>query len=117
MCSHNPLITLTFFRFLTQSNYQPFLNAATMEIAGYEALLRWQHPQRGAVSPAEFIPLAETTGLIVPIGKWVLATACAEAATWPLPLTLAVNLSPAQFVHPGIVETVAEAVRATRLPA
>ncbi|MFL5253764.1 MAG: putative bifunctional diguanylate cyclase/phosphodiesterase [Rhodopila sp.] len=97
--------------------YQPFLNAATMEIAGYEALLRWQHPQRGAVSPAEFIPLAETTGLIVPIGKWVLATACAEAVTWSLPLTLAVNLSPAQFVHSGIVETVAEVLRGTKLPA
>jgi diguanylate cyclase (GGDEF)-like protein len=97
--------------------YQPFLDAATMEIAGYEALLRWEHPQRGAISPSAFIPLAESSGLIVPIGRWVLATACAEAVAWPRPLTLAVNLSPAQFVQPGIVGTVAEVLQETRLPA
>jgi diguanylate cyclase (GGDEF)-like protein len=97
--------------------YQPFLDAATMEIAGYEALLRWQHPRCGAVPPSEFIPLAEASGLIVPIGRWVLATACAEAAGWPRPLTLAVNLSPAQFIQPGIVGTVADVLRETGLPA
>jgi diguanylate cyclase len=96
--------------------YQPFLNAATMETAGFEALLRWEHPTRGVISPAEFIPLAEACGLIVPIGRWVLATACAQAATWPLPMTLAVNLSPAQFVQPGIVSTVADVLRDTGLP-
>jgi diguanylate cyclase (GGDEF)-like protein len=97
--------------------YQPFLNAVTMEIAGYEALLRWQHPQRGAIPPSAFIPVAEASGLIVPIGRWVLETACAEAAAWPRPLTLAVNLSPAQFVQPGIVGTVADVLRRTGLPA
>ncbi|PPQ28311.1 putative bifunctional diguanylate cyclase/phosphodiesterase [Rhodopila globiformis] len=97
--------------------YQPFLDAATMEVAGYEALLRWQHPRCGAIPPSAFIPVAEASGLIVPIGQWVLATACAEAVAWPQPLTLAVNLSPAQFIQPGIVGTVADVLRQTGLPA
>ena len=67
------------------------------EISGFEALLRWHHPTRGLVSPAEFIPLAEETGLIVPIGEWVLRTACPEAATWPEEIKIAVNVSAAQF--------------------
>ncbi|OPZ00889.1 diguanylate cyclase [Bradyrhizobium sacchari] len=78
-------------------HYQPFVNAATGETRGFEALLRWRHPQRGLVLPGEFIPLAEETGLIVPLGEWVLRTACAEAAKWPQEVGIAINLSPAQF--------------------
>jgi diguanylate cyclase len=97
-------------------NYQPFVDTATLEVIGYEALLRWDHPERGRVSPADFIPLAEEFGLIVPIGSWVLSTACAEAVSWEEPLVISVNLSPAQFVQPGIVSTVAEVLRRTGLP-
>ena len=78
-------------------HYQPFVNVRTGETSGFEALLRWHHPQRGLVLPAEFIPLAEETGFIVPLGEWVLRTACAEAAKWPTHLKIAINLSPAQF--------------------
>jgi diguanylate cyclase (GGDEF)-like protein/PAS domain S-box-containing protein len=77
--------------------YQPCLDLQSGEITGCEALLRWRHPQRGMISPAEFIPLAEETGLINQIGEWVLATACAEATTWPDHIRLAVNISPVQF--------------------
>ena len=98
-------------------NYQPFADTATLEVVGYEALVRWDHPTRGRVSPADFIPLAEESGLIVPIGGWVLATACAEAASWELPLIISVNLSPAQFVQPGIINTVTDVLRETGLPA
>lgn len=97
--------------------YQPFCDAASLEVVGYEALLRWNHPTRGRVSPADFIPRAEACGLIVPIGSWVLATACAEAATWHSPLTVAVNLSPVQFGQPGIVCTVEDVLRQSGLPA
>jgi EAL domain-containing protein (putative c-di-GMP-specific phosphodiesterase class I) len=75
-----------------------------------EALLRWTHEERGPISPAEFIPLAEETGLIVPLGEWVLRRACAEAARWPEPIRVAVNLSPLQFRSPGFVATVANAL-------
>ena len=70
------------------------------EIAGFEALLRWRHPERGMIPPGEFIPLAEETGLIVPLGEWVLRQACAEAASWPDDVKVAVNLSPVQFRSP-----------------
>ena len=73
----------------------------TDEVTGCEALLRWRHPERGMVSPAEFIPVAEETGLIVALGEWVLRTACAEAATWPDHVRVAVNLSPVQFESPN----------------
>lgn len=97
-------------------NYQPFVDTATLEVIGYEALLRWHHAERGPVAPGDFIPLAEKSGLIVPIGNWVLATACAEAASWGQPLIISVNLSPAQFLQPGIVATVADALQRTGLP-
>ncbi len=73
------------------------------EIMGFEALARWQHPVRGQVSPAEFIPIAEESGLIVEMGEWILREACREAASWPKPLQVAVNLSPAQFMHGDVV--------------
>jgi diguanylate cyclase len=97
-------------------NYQPFVEIESQQLIGYEALLRWDHPERGRISPAEFIPLAEECGLIVPIGTWVLATACAEAISWDDPAIIAVNLSPAQFVQPGMVATVADVLRQTGLP-
>jgi EAL domain-containing protein (putative c-di-GMP-specific phosphodiesterase class I) len=79
------------------------------EIVGFEALARWQHPTRGTVSPGTFIPLAEESGLIVPMSEWILRTACREAASWPRNLQIAVNLSPVQFRHgdlAGLVHTV-----------
>ena len=87
-----------------------FVDSKRGEILGCEALLRWHHPTRGLVSPAEFIPLAEETGLIVPIGDWVLRTACKEAAKWPYNTRLAVNLSSAQFRSKKLVSVVAEAL-------
>jgi diguanylate cyclase (GGDEF)-like protein/PAS domain S-box-containing protein len=77
--------------------YQPCLDLQTNAITGCEALVRWRHPQRGMISPAEFIPLAEDTGLINQLGEWVLTTACKEAASWPGHVRLAVNVSPVQF--------------------
>jgi diguanylate cyclase (GGDEF)-like protein/PAS domain S-box-containing protein len=97
-------------------NYQPFFDTTTLQMIGYEALLRWDHPQRGRISPADFIPIAEESGLIVPIGSWVLATACAEAASWDQNLIISVNLSPAQFLQPGVANTVADVLQQTGLP-
>jgi len=96
-------------------NYQPFFDTRTQEVIGYEALLRWDHPERGRVPPADFISLAEECGLIVPIGSWVLSAACAEAVSWDPQLIISVNLSPAQFLQPGIVSTVADALHRTGL--
>jgi diguanylate cyclase (GGDEF)-like protein len=87
-------------------HYQPFVNVRTGQASGFEALLRWHHPQRGSVPPAEFIPLAEETGFIVPLGEWVLRTACAEAAKWPAHLKIAINLSPAQFRSKELVPVI-----------
>jgi diguanylate cyclase (GGDEF)-like protein len=95
--------------------YQPQINAATEVVTGCEALLRWRHPVRGLVSPADFIPLAEEIGLIVPIGDWVLRTACAEAASWPVPISIAVNLSPAQFKSRTLIDSVVSAVTQSNL--
>ena len=100
--------------------YQPIVHAAGEEISGFEALVRWQHPTRGAISPDKFIPLAEEAGLIGKIGEWVLETALAEAARWPDPVRVAVNLSPIQFNDPSIVNLVEallkrHGVRAERL--
>ncbi|GJG85721.1 hypothetical protein tb265_09020 [Gemmatimonadetes bacterium T265] len=95
-------------------HYQPKMDVATGRVRGFEALLRWRHPERGLVSPAEFIPVAESTGLIVPIGEWVLRTACAQLAAWGdagLPATsVAVNLSARQFTHADLVTTVRAAL-------
>jgi diguanylate cyclase (GGDEF)-like protein/PAS domain S-box-containing protein len=90
--------------------YQPQATSgptvATSQVIGFEALARWQHPLRGFVSPADFIPLAEESGLIVEMGQWILREACREAASWPVPLQIAVNLSPAQFMHGDVVSLV-----------
>ena len=83
--------------------YQPIVDLRSNAITACEALLRWHHPRRGSVSPTEFISLAEETGLIVPIGEWVLRQACAEAATWSDHISIAVNLSPAQFKSPRLI--------------
>jgi diguanylate cyclase (GGDEF)-like protein len=95
--------------------YQPQIRSSDGELTGMEALLRWNHAARGNVPPAEFIPLAEETGLIVPLGEWVLRRACAEAASWPRPIRIAVNLSPAQFKSRGLVATVTGALAAAGL--
>ena len=97
--------------------YQPLLNVRANAISGFEALLRWHHPERGMVSPAEFIPLAEEIGLIVQIGEWVLRQACKEAAKWPEPLHVAVNLSPAQFKSRNLVPAVVGALASSGLDA
>lgn len=100
--------------------YQPVVCARSERIVGYEALLRWDHPTRGAVSPADFIPVAEDCGLIEAIGEWVLRTACDEAATWPDNIRVAVNVSPIQFANPALPAIVTSAlarsgIRAERL--
>ena len=82
--------------------YQPQVEARTGHIKGFEALLRWRHPTRGFVSPAEFIPLAEELGLIGAIGEWVLRQACKEAASWPADISVAVNLSPRPVRRPRL---------------
>lgn len=97
--------------------YQPLYHLGDERVTGCEALLRWRHPERGMVSPADFIPLAEEIGLIVQLGEWVLRAACAEAARWPDHVRLAVNLSPAQFRDRGLVRTVVSALAASSLPA
>lgn len=96
-------------------HYQPFVNTATGEIRGFEALLRWHHPRRGLVMPGDFIPLAEETGLIVPLGEWVLRTACAEAAKWPDHLRIAINLSPAQFRSKELVPVIIGALASSEV--
>jgi diguanylate cyclase (GGDEF)-like protein len=97
--------------------YQPQVNAETGQVTGFEALIRWRHPERGMVSPADFIPLAEEIGLIGPIGEWVLRTACLEAAKWPQTISLAVNLSPVQFRASKLVGTVTSALAQSGLAA
>jgi len=95
--------------------YQPIVNVATNEVTSFEALLRWHHPKRGLISPVEFIPVAEETRLIIPIGDWVIREACAEAATWPGAVHVAVNLSPAQFKSRNLITTVLGALSASNL--
>ncbi|PXA98725.1 hypothetical protein DMC47_07070 [Nostoc sp. 3335mG] len=96
--------------------YQPLIDTERNRVAGFEALLRWNHPVRGKVPPAEFIPVAEETGLIRAIGAWVLEQACAEAARWPEDVKVAVNLSPVQFSG-NLVEVVARALQQSGLAA
>jgi EAL domain-containing protein (putative c-di-GMP-specific phosphodiesterase class I) len=101
--------------------YQPQVDLHTGQINGIEALVRWRHPRRGLILPAEFIPLAEETGLILPLGTWVLATACAQARAWLdaglAMVPIAVNLSPRQFRQKDLVRQVAETLAETGLPA
>jgi diguanylate cyclase (GGDEF)-like protein len=96
-------------------HYQVQTSIATGEICGYEALLRWRHPVHGMVSPVEFIPIAEETGAILPIGEWVLRTACREAASWSVPHKIAVNLSPVQFSNADLARVVHEVLLQTDL--
>jgi diguanylate cyclase (GGDEF)-like protein len=96
-------------------HYQPLVDLATNQVVCFEALLRWRHPERGAISPADFIPVAEDTGLINQIGDWVLTTACAEAVKWPSGIKLAVNVSPVQFKSGTWALKVAAALAASGL--
>ena len=103
--------------------FQPVVSLATHRVAGFEALVRWRHPSRGMVSPAEFIPIAEKTGFIVPLGLWTLRAACLELKAWRESLSAAdtawvsVNLSGPQFNQPSLVDDIAQALRDTGLPA
>jgi diguanylate cyclase (GGDEF)-like protein len=97
--------------------YQPCLSLKDGSITGCEALLRWRHPERGMISPAEFIPIAEETGLINQLGEWVLTTACTEAAKWPEGISLAVNVSPVQFKSGTLALKVIASLAASGLPA
>jgi len=91
-------------------DYQPQIDLSSDRPVGFEALLRWKHPKRGRVSPLAFIPLAEETGLITPIGEWVIRTACHEASSWPGDISIAINVSAVQFRGGGLVETVLSAL-------
>ena len=97
--------------------YQPIIDLQTSEVSGVEALLRWQHPKRGVISPESFISIAEETGAIVEIGEWVLREACSEAASWPEHVSIAINLSPIQFKSPRLIVAVAEAIAAAGIAA
>ena len=90
--------------------YQPVVQTSTERITGFEALLRWNHPTRGWISPAKFIPIAEDTGLIAPIGEWALRKACSDLATWPENVRVAVNVSPIQFANPSLPTIVTGAI-------
>jgi diguanylate cyclase (GGDEF)-like protein len=96
--------------------YQPILYLQTGKVSGFEALVRWNHPERGMISPMDFIPLAEETGLILPLGEWVLRTACTHAAKWPQPVGVAVNLSAMQFKGRNLVQMTLNALAASGLP-
>jgi diguanylate cyclase (GGDEF)-like protein len=96
--------------------YQPLVNLQTQKVTSFEALMRWQHPARGLVSPIEFIPLAEETGLIVRLGEWALREACSEAMGWPDDISVSVNLSAVQFAKGDLVSTVMNALASSGLP-
>jgi diguanylate cyclase (GGDEF)-like protein len=98
-------------------HYQPVVNLESGDVRGFEALMRWRHPDKGMVPPATFIALAEEIGCIIPLGEWAIRQACATAAAWPEPLEVAVNLSPVQFSTPGLVQVVMSALAASGLPA
>ncbi len=97
-------------------NYQPVVDLASDRISGFEALLRWRHPKRGMISPADFIPVAEDIGLIGSLGEWVLLEACREAASWPSEVKIAVNLSPVQFRSRNLVQVAISALANSGLP-
>ncbi|MCK1625825.1 EAL domain-containing protein [Bradyrhizobium sp. 160] len=97
--------------------YQPIRDVASGRVVAFEALLRWNHPQRGLIAPISFIPLAEETGLIVQLGEFVLRSACTDAATWPDDVDVAVNLSPVQFKSPNLIASVTEALALSGLDA
>ena len=98
-------------------HYQPLVNLEDRRITCCEALIRWHHPERGLIPPAEFIPIAEEIGLIVPLGEWVLRQACADAMQWPADIKVAVNLSPIQVMNQNLVAVVVGALAAAGLPA
>ncbi|MFK4381725.1 diguanylate cyclase (GGDEF)-like protein [Bradyrhizobium sp. USDA 223] len=98
-------------------HYQPIRDVLSERVVAFEALLRWRHPQRGLIAPIKFIPLAEETGLIIQLGEFVLHRACADAATWPDGIDVAVNLSPVQFKSPNLIAGVTEALAASGLGA
>ena len=106
-----------------QLHYQPIVSLKTGKLNGFEALVRWQHPRKGLVSPAEFIPVAEETGLIVPIGQWVIAEACKQMSAWQVrfpasrSLTISVNLSAKQFAQPDLIKQIAQILHETNLDA
>ncbi len=96
-------------------HFQPLVDVQSGDVTAAEALIRWRHPEQGLISPADFIPLAEETGLIVPLGEWVLRSACTQAASWPQEIKVAVNLSPVQVRDDRLPETVATILRETGL--
>jgi EAL domain-containing protein (putative c-di-GMP-specific phosphodiesterase class I) len=101
--------------------YQPIISLQTGRLAGFEALVRWNHPRRGLVAPADFIPVAEETGLIVPIGQWVLNEACAQVRQWQIDspshrsLSLSVNLSARQVAQPDLLQRIKDALETSKL--
>ena len=97
--------------------YQPLVNAKTQKLIGFEALIRWNHPQRGFVPPNVFIPVAEESGLMPVIGEWVIEEACRAAATWPEPITVALNISPKQIILPALPNVVSQALGRHKVPA
>jgi len=102
-------------------HYQPIISLKTSRVTGFEALIRWEHPEAGSISPGEFIPVAEETGLIIPIGKWVLHQACRQMRTWQAglqaeDLTISVNLSSKQFTQTDLIEQIADILLETGLP-
>jgi EAL domain-containing protein (putative c-di-GMP-specific phosphodiesterase class I) len=96
-------------------DYQPQFDLGSGKLTGYEALVRWWHPTEGEIPPTTFVPIAEETGLIAPLGEWILHTSCAYAMTWPADTTLAVNLSPAQFKTQDVVGLVSRVLGQTGL--
>ena len=95
--------------------YQPIISVKDNQVTAFEALIRWRHPNRGMVSPGEFIPVAEETGLIIPLGEWILRQVCADARNWPRNIRVAINLSPVQFRSPDLVQIVFSALASTHL--